>query len=98
MFSSGISAISTASASNTVLITIPSGASYNRLVIVNEGGGAGFFSVDGGSTWGRISAAASATAPVVVTWFGRSNSSPLIKRDTTTNLSAIYAFADEAKL
>lgn len=57
MYSSGTTAIATASAAAVALMTIPAGASYNVLRIVNERSVAGFFSVDGGATWGRIPAA-----------------------------------------
>lgn len=98
MYSSGTTAIATSGTGNVTLVTVPAGGSFNRLLIINEGANAGFFSVDGGSTWGRIPAAAAATSPVQIEWFGRSNQSVLMKRAGSTDMGGVYAFADECKM
>lgn len=64
MYSSGTSATATTSASAATLITIPPGAAYNVLKITNEGGPAGFFSIDGGSTWARVPGSGSTAGSV----------------------------------
>ena len=93
MKSSGTTAVATSGAGNATLINAGD-LSYNFLEIANEGPVAGFFSVDGGNVWGRIPAAAAATAPATVIWRGRSSQNVLIKRDGGTDMSAVYGFCD----
>lgn len=87
MLSSGITAVFTSTAANTDLILNPNGYGCNYLTIINEGGVAGFFSVDGGATWGRVMA----TGATVVR--ERFNGKVIIKRDGNNNMTGIYAFA-----
>jgi hypothetical protein len=91
MISSGTTGISTSGAGNVTLITA-GGVQYNRIVIINEGSNAGFFSVDNGTTWGRIPAA-TASAPGFVEWWGISTRDVLMKR-ASADMSAVFAFAD----
>lgn len=87
MNSSGTSAVTTSGDAVVTLITVTQ--MYNRLVIDNEGAAAGFFSVDGGTTWGRI------TASTKTVWTGRSNKNVLIKRvPSGTDMSAVYGWVD----
>ncbi len=89
MWTSGTTALATSGAGSVSLVTLPAGGTYNRLVITNEGGVAGFASIDGGATWARVAANGVSVFP------GRSNKAPLMKRDSS-DMSGIYAFVDEA--
>jgi hypothetical protein len=91
MLSSGTTGIATAGAGNYTLISA-GGLQYNRLVITNKGTADGFFSVDGGNTWGYIPTVTSANAGSVE-WRGISTSDVLIKR-ISGDMSGLYAFAD----
>ena len=95
MIATATTGVSTSGPGNVTLLSSAAGG-YARATIINEGSVAGFFSLDGGSTWGRIPAAAAATSPVVL-------SIPLadeaftitIIRDpaASSDMSGVYAFA-----
>lgn len=91
MISSGTTAIATSGAGNVVLISA-GGVQYNRLVISNKGTADGFFSVDGGNTWGYIPAATTASVGSVE-WWGISKSDVLMMR-VSSDMSGVFAFAD----
>jgi hypothetical protein len=92
MYSSGTTAKATSGAGAVSLITLPTGASINRLVIVNTGTTDGFFSLDGGTTWGYIPAG-TGTIPGAVEWIGKASTSPQFKRNSA-DMSGVFAFAD----
>jgi hypothetical protein len=54
MISSGETPIETSTADAETLLTVPAGVTVRNVSIVNEGDAAGFFSDDGGETWGRL--------------------------------------------
>lgn len=94
MYSSGTTAVATSNDTAVSLITIPAGASYNRLVIINEGTVAGFYSIDGGNTWARLPAGVAGT-PYRVECLDRSSTSPQVKRIASgSNLASVYASAE----
>jgi hypothetical protein len=56
MRTSGLAAKATTTNAAETLIAASSSESMNRLVIINEGAVAGFFSIDSGTTWPRLPA------------------------------------------
>lgn len=88
MISSGTTALATSS--DAAAAAFDSGAlPLSRVTFINEGSVAGFFSVDGGITWGRLPATASVTvkisppAPVIAS----------VKRvESGSNLATVWAF------
>ncbi len=93
MISSGLTAIVTTGPAALPLFAMTAGDSYNRLTVINEGAVAGFVSIDGGSTWARVPAGASAASPSKITIRERSNSAPLLKRDGSSDMGGVFAFA-----
>lgn len=93
MYSSGTTAIATSGAGNVTLVTVPAGGMYNRLVIVNTGTVAGFFSLDGGNTWGYISAG-NATVAGGAEWYGKASSSVVMKRLGGSDMTGVFAYVE----
>ncbi len=91
MYSSGITATSTSSDTAVTLVTVS--GPYNRLVISNTSANGGFFSVDGGTTWGFIPAG-TASVPYTVEWWGHSTTSVKIKRIAGSGDITCYGYVD----
>ncbi len=91
MFSSGITAISTSADAAVTLVTVEGG--YNHLAIYNTSANAGFFSIDGGTTWGYI-APGGATNPSTTIWSGNSNKNVLIKRVPSGSDITCFGYCD----
>jgi len=90
MLSSGTTAIATTDNSAVTLLAA-SETLHNHLTIINEGGVAGFFSIDGGTTWFRLPAGPSSISMDDVHLFDQAVT---VKRITDgSNLSGVYAFA-----
>lgn len=53
MISSGTTALATSGDTAVELLPATGAGFYSKLVIINESGTAGFFSLDGGLTWAR---------------------------------------------
>ncbi len=88
MISSGETAVATASNASVTLIAAVAGQFFQQLVIVNEGSVAGYFSIDGGATWGRLPASARLDLSVRI-----ENQAVTIKRITDgSNLADVYGF------
>lgn len=64
MFSNGTTAIATTDDTAVSVFTSSSGYLVNQLTVINEGGVAGFFSDDGGTTWARLPATSSVTIKI----------------------------------
>ncbi len=93
MLSSGITPITTSGPAVVPLFSTVAGDSFSRLVVINEGTAPGFVSIDGGNTWARVPAGASAASPAIITIRERSNSAPLLKRDGGSDMGGVFAFA-----
>jgi hypothetical protein len=89
VWTSGTTGVSTTDASAVKLIDMPQGSRSNYLRITNTGTADGFYSLDGGTTWGYLPAAVGGVPAVVESWdvFG---TSPLVKR-RTADLSGVFA-------
>lgn len=93
MISNGINAIVTAGDAAVYVFTTPSpptGLSYSQLAIINEGSVAGFFSIDGGTTWARLPATSSVVIPI-------STNAPSLKVKriaSGTDLAGIWGWAN----
>lgn len=84
--------VSTVSDVASALFGAQSGRIYKRLTIINEGDAAGFWSIDGGATWARLSAKAGLTWSV---GNAVSLAACLIKREAgEADLSAVYAYGE----
>lgn len=94
MVSSGTTAVATSGTGVTTAIsstTLAGRRSFRNLRIVNEGAAPGFYAVDGGTTWLRLSAASAATAPFIdVKRDLQKITDVQVKRDGGTDLSGIY--------
>jgi photosystem II stability/assembly factor-like uncharacterized protein len=88
MLSSGTTAIATSGSGNVTAIsatTIAGRVSFRNVRVVNEGSTAGFYSLDGGTTWARLSA----SSIDVKRELTNAITSVLVKRDVS-DLSAVY--------
>jgi hypothetical protein len=87
--SSGITAVST-SGDTAVDVISSSTGNFERAVVHNTGAAAGFFSVDGGTIWHHIPAAASMSVTLPAGQSG--NPTIKVKRIASgTNMSGVYA-------
>jgi hypothetical protein len=89
MISTGLTALTTTGQQTITLLN--SLSPFATIVLINEGPTAGFFSVDGGSSWARMPAAAAATSPVVITIQNTFNEVNLQVQGN--NLSGLWAWA-----
>jgi hypothetical protein len=92
MISSGETPIETSTADAETLLTVPAGVTVRNVSIVNEGDGAGFFSDDGGETWGRLPVGPVSISLPYPQGFGGTIT---IKREdaSSSDLTGVYAFA-----
>jgi hypothetical protein len=101
MYTSGLAAIvSTTDAAVEVPLSRKSvllgSTPVHELRIVNEGTVAGFFSIDGGTTWSRMSGTPTGQASntITVQFAGRQVISLYVKRIASgTDIGSIYAYA-----
>lgn len=83
--SSGETAVTTNSNTAVTLVTLAKDELTTSVTIINEGSVAGFFSLDGGTTWARLPADCSLTIP------HETNQSILVKRVADgTDLADVY--------
>jgi hypothetical protein len=89
MISSGTTASFT-SDDTAITLLAASAYSYTQLVILNESGIAGFFSIDGGTTWARWADGAKAlTIPLTE----RSQAIKFKRVASGANVTGLWAFA-----
>src|SRR6476620_8098944 len=102
MKTNGVTGVSTPFDSAATLLAMGAGTlsaqQANRLVITNTSANAGYFSLDGGSTWGYIPAAIGGK-PVPIEVLEKFNRDVLMKRVAGgTNLSGVFASASYVDL
>ena len=86
--SSGTTATVTVGAGAADLITAQ-GFEFSGVMICNEGSVAGFFSLDGGTTWGRLPV----TSIISLDLRRLACNSIKIKRDGVSDMAGVYGFA-----
>lgn len=91
MISSGVTATAT-SGDTAVTLFDCAGTAVFRVTVVNEGGVAGFFSIDGGTTWARLPATSSVTVPIPEK--PRSIICKVKRIAGGSNLSGVYGFGE----
>ena len=92
MITSGETAIATSGDTAVDVFTSPTAGStgYTQVVVINEGAVAGFFSIDGGTTWARLPASSS----IICKPANASVPSLKVKRVASgTNLAGIWGWA-----
>ena len=83
--SSGETAVSTNSNTPVTLIALAADELTTAITIINEGAVAGFFSLDGGTTWARLPAESTVTIP------HETSKSIMVKRTTDgSDLADVY--------
>ena len=89
MINTGTTALSTTGQQTITLLS--STQHFSKIVLINEGPTAGFFSVDGTAPSNRMPAAASASSPIVITLTNPLTSVNL--QVSGNNLSGLWAWA-----
>lgn len=97
LVSSGQTAKATSNNEAVALIAalaLPAAYRLQHLAITNEGAGAGFFSIDGGTTWARLPAGPAAAVVLDDLCLTRRAGAILVKRvEDGANVTGVYAYA-----